>query len=269
VSDSGFLLPDQIPLEDYPPPDVFIEEARSLIDDGEKQGMVLRALGPVALHLHFPQQAELYRRMERLPDRVFSDADLMAYGRARQPMVDFMQAHGYQAELELMMMFGKERHLYYGGRVPIVNIFFDRLDMNHCVDFTGRLEIHRYAASLTDLLLQKLQIWEITDKDLKDAMFLLVCAPVGDSESAMINAGYVARLLSDDWGFYHTATTNLKRIKETAATVPALNRLHRATIASKADQLLFRLEAEPKTKNWRRRAERGESRSWYKPVTEW
>ena len=69
---------------------------------------------------------------------------------------------------------------------------------------------------MSDLLLQKLQIVQINDKDLKDAMLLFLAAPVGDGDQNMINQKYIGKLLSDDWGFYFTSTANLQKIKESS-----------------------------------------------------
>ena len=168
-----------------------------------------------------------------------------------------------------MLLFGQERHIYFGERVPMIDVFYDRLAMNHVVDYRGRLEIHPYGVSLTDLLLQKLQIVHINDKDLKDCMLLLLAAPVGEAEQGTINARYVARRLADDWGFYYTATTNLGRVKAHMATVHALSDEQRATIALKADRLLQAIEAEPKSGGWKRRAQAGTSKQWYNDVSDW
>ncbi len=116
--------------------------------------------------------------MERLGERVFTDIDYAAYGKHRGKLVPFFQKAGYDFDKDTMMYFGQDRHIYFGDKIPMIDVFYDKLDMNHMVDYRGRLEIHPYCVSLTDLLLQKLQIVEINDKDLKDAMLLLVAAPL-------------------------------------------------------------------------------------------
>ncbi len=62
----------------------------------------------------------------------------------------------------------------------MIDVFFDRLDYNHPIDYRGRLEFHPDCVSLADLMLQKLQIVQINDKDLKDAMLLLLAAPLSE-----------------------------------------------------------------------------------------
>ncbi len=269
MADRKFRLPRDIPLEEYPKPEAFLEEARRLTDEAQKQGLVLRVMGPIALHFYFPDYVDLYRRMERLGERVFTDIDYAAYGKHRGKLAQFFQRQGYDYNPRLMMLYGQDRHIYFGQRVPMIDIFYDRLAMNHTVDYRGRLEIHPHCVSLTDLLLQKLQIVQINDKDLKDGMLLLLAAPVGEAEAGMINARYVARLMSDDWGFCYTATTNLGKVKDAMEKVAALSAEQRTTIGQRADQLLQAIEAAPKSGRWKGRARTGTRKIWYSEVSDW
>ncbi len=264
-----FRLPKDIPLEEYPRPEAFLEEARRLADEAQKQGMILRVMGPIALHYHFPEHVDLYRRMERLGERVFTDIDYAAYGKHRGKLVSFFQTQGYDFDRQTMMLFGQTRHIYFGQRIPMIDVFYDKLDMNHCVDYKGRLELHPQCVSLTDLLLQKLQIVHINDKDLKDVMLLLLAAPLADVDQGAINSRYVCRLFADDWGFYHTGTANLGKVKAATARVAALTAEQQAAISAKADQLLQAIEAAPKSGNWQRRAKVGTKKPWYNEVSDW
>jgi len=266
---SSFRLPKDIPLEEYPEPEVFLREARELTDKAQQRGLILRVMGPIAIHFYFPQWVDLYQRLERLGARVFTDIDYASYGKHRVKLMEFFQEEDYAFEPSVMWHYGKTRHIYYSNKVPMIDVFYDKLDMNHCVDYKGRLEIHPYCVSLTDLLLQKLQIVQMNDKDLKDAMLLLLAAPVADTDEEAINVEYLARILAADWGFYYTATTNLGRVKEAMSHVPALNDEQRATIAEKADQIVRRVEEEPKSRRWKRRAKVGTKKPWYNEVSDW
>ncbi len=123
--------------------------------------------------------------------------------------------------------------------------------------------------SLTDLLLQKLQIVQINDKDLKDAMLLLLAAHVGGLDSGMINLKYLAKLMSDDWGFYYTATANLEKVKGTVDGVAVFLDAHRVIIREKADQILQAIENAPKSGKWKGRAKVGTRKPWYNEVSDW
>lgn len=269
MAELKFRLPKDIPLEEYPKPEIYLEEARRLTDEAQKQGMILRVMGPIALYFYFPDYVDLYRRMERLGERVFTDIDYASYGKTRNKMIPFFEAQGYQVEKRALMVSGGQRHIYFGERVPMIDVFFDRLDYNHPIEYKGRLEINPYCVSLTDLLLQKLQIVQINDKDLKDTMLLLLAASVGNGNDGKINVGYLAKLMSDDWGFYYTSTGNLQKVKGAVDGVAALNDEQRTQIRAKADHLLEAIEKAPKSLRWKSRAAIGTRRVWYKEVTDW
>ena len=264
-----FRLPKDIPLEEYPKPEAYLEEGRRLIEDAQKQGMVLRVMGPIALHYYFPDHVDLYRRMERLGERVFTDIDFASYGKHRGKLVPFFEAHGYELEKRAAMISGGTRMIFFSANIPMIDVFFDKLDYNHPIEYKGRLEADPYCVSLADLMLQKLQIVQINDKDLKDAMLLLLAAPLGDTDQGAINAKYIAKLFADDWGFYHTATTNLGRIKDSVHNVKALSDEVRAIITTQADNLLKIIEETPKSGKWKSRAKTGTSKPWYKEVADW
>ena len=264
-----FRLPKDIPLDEYPKPEEYLEEARALTEEAQKLGIILRVMGPIALHFHFPDYVDLYGRMERLGDRVFTDIDYACYGKCRGKIVPFFETQGYELEKRAAMLSGNMRHIYFGGRIPMIDVFFDKLDYNHPIDYRGRLELHPYCVTLADLMLQKLQIVQINDKDLKDAMLLLLAAPFGETDKDSINIKYIAKLFAEDWGFYHTATINLKKIKAAASDVKALSDEQRGIIGGKVDQFLQYLEDIPKSGKWKGREKVGEKKPWYKEVSDW
>jgi hypothetical protein len=264
-----FRLPKDIPLDEYPKPEAYLEEARRLTEEAQKQDMILRVMGPIALHYYFPDYVDLYRRMERLGDRVFTDIDYAAYGKHRSKLVPFFEKNGYELEKRAAMISGGTRLIFFSAKIPMIDVFFDKLDYNHPIDYRGRLEHNPYSVSLADLMLQKLQIVQINDKDLKDAMLLLLAAPLGDTDKDAINAKYITKLFAEDWGFYYTATTNLKKIKEAMPGVKALTDEQRGIIASKVDNFLGMIEAAPKSGKWKGRAKTGTSKPWYKEVSDW
>src|SRR3974377_737707 len=181
-----FILPKDIPLDQYPKPEVFLSEGKRIVEGARNQGIVMRVMGPLALHYYFPEQVDLYAKLERLGERYFTDIDYAAYGKQRKGMLDFMKSMGYECDLQTMVVSGKTRHIYYAGPVPMIDVFFDKLDYCHEVVYDGRLELDDYSVSLADILLQKLQIWEINDKDLKDIEYLFITASLGDDDAKNI-----------------------------------------------------------------------------------
>jgi hypothetical protein len=259
-----FILPKDIPIEEYPGPEAFLAEGKRLTEEARKRGMHLRVMGPLALHYYFPDDIDLYAKLERLGDRYFTDIDYASYNSDRRKMMDFMQDMGYECDLHTMMVSGKTRHIYYGGAVPMIDVFFDKLNYCHVVSYDKRLDLDPWSVSLADILLQKLQIVEINDKDLKDVEYLLTVAEIGADDERKINVAYVAKRFADDWGFWYTATQlNLPKVKVHCDQVPALSPEQCEHIKAQIDRLMAVIDGEPKTKGWEKRAKKGTEKPWY------
>ena len=273
ASEMKFILPNDIPLDVYPKPEVFIHEAQRLTEEAQKQGLVLRVMGAFAVRNYFPDYVDLYNSMKRLGDRVFTDIDFAAYGKHRSKLVAFFRSQGYEIDKDTVMYFGQDRHIYFSNnyleRVPMIDVFFDKLDMNHCINYGGRLELDPYSVSMTDLLLQKLQIVHMNDKDFKDAILLLLAAPLGEGEDRTISLPYLAKLMADDWGFYYTSTQNLEKIKAYTVKVPAINEEQAGIVSAKVENICRHLENEKKSFKWNLRARTGSKKMWYKEVSDW
>jgi len=267
---SKFRLPSEIPLEEYPPPSTFIEEAISCVEDAAKEDIILRIMGGLGIHLHAQEFKRLWEKLARLGERVFTDIDFASYGKFRHKLLDFFSKRGYSIDKRLQMYHGMKRHIYLGGKVPMIEVFFDKLEMNHTISFSKRLETDSPTLPPTELLLQKLQIVKINEKDIKDAIVLLRAHDIGetDNETINLNALVQAGLLSD-WGFYYTATTNLKKIIDFAPTCNALVTNDRKVIDDRVNKILCYLEEQPKSLGWKLRARVGTKKRWYNTVEDW
>jgi len=161
-----------------------------------------------------------------------------------------------------------ERQIYFHPQGWFfIDVFFDKLLVaNHPLDFRGRLELDFPTLTPTDLLLEKLQIVNFSEKDMKDTLVLLLAHQMGEEDGAgLINARYIAGLLARDWGFWYTVTTNLKGVKELLPEMD-LPQEEKGVIAQRVDRLIDRIEEEPKSLRWKTRARIGPKMRWYEPV---
>jgi hypothetical protein len=162
-----------------------------------------------------------------------------------------------------------QRHIYFHPDGWFyADVFFDKLlAANHPIDFRGRLELDSPTISLTDLLLEKLQIVSFTEKDLKDTLLLLRAHNVAEGHAPeTIDEQYIAQLLAKNWGFWYTVTTNLEGLRKAISDMRELNEPDRSDISSKIDKLLQAIEKEPKTTGWKMRSVVGTKKRWYEPV---
>jgi len=90
-------------------------------------------------------------------------------------------------------------------------------------------------------------------------------------ERETIDASYIAKVLSNDWGFYYDATINLEKVKEIALNFESENKLIKEqinTLFTRIEKLREIIENTPKTRNFLNRDKKGTSTPWYKDVEE-
>jgi len=240
------------------------EEGPRLVREGDKRGLHMRLLGAIAFQYHCPKYNYLTAKLRRQ----LSDVDFAGYNSERATMDKMMREFGYSDQPMISALFGHQRMIWDNKTNGLhVDIFFDKLEMNHDIPFTGRLELEEMTIPLTDMLLEKMQIVHINEKDIVDTIMLLREHSIATSTAPeTIDGSYLAKLLSNDWGFYYTVTTNLKVIEDRLKTYSELTDEDRADVSKKVHELLGIIDAKPKTLAWKLRARVGPKTKWYKDV---
>lgn len=259
------------------PPEIsseeFIKSATTIVEHATQRGLILRIMGAVAFRIHTPTLADLHKRLNRLStsSAEFTDLDLVTYSKFNSKLEPFFADMGYVPDegAKHQVHVWAQRHIYNdkSGRLNI-DIFFDRLEMSHTIDFKNRLEVDSPTIPLAELLLEKMQIVQINEKDIKDAIILLLGHEIADDDHDHINAKYIASLLSSDWGLYYTTVTNLGKVKLFAPKYEQLSEVEKSAIASKTEYLTKRINEQPKGSRWKIRARMGTKRKWYNDVEE-
>jgi hypothetical protein len=246
----------------------FVDEIKRIVASAHETGLVIRAMGAAAVKLHCPEYAYLYNALERK----LSDLDFVAYSKDLEKVEELFERLDYKTrKLGYAISVGAygERSIFEDAiNNRIADVFYDRLKMSHTIEYKGRLELDYPTVPLADILLQKMQIVNLNEKDLKDTIVLLREHEVGETEKETVNAGHIVELLRDDWGFYYTVTTNLKRTEECLGQFNQLSDQDRKDVADKIVRLLDAIEKSPKTLRWKMRAKIGTSKKWYDDVEE-
>jgi hypothetical protein len=240
-------------------------EGERLVGEAKKRNLHLRLLGAIAFQAHCPKFNFLTTRL----NRVLSDVDFAGYHKESRRISAMMKELGYEDQPMVSALWGDRRTIWDNPSNGMhVDIFFDKLEMNHNVSFQDRLDIDPLTISLADMLLEKMQIVHINEKDIVDTTMLLREHDVDGATPEAIDARYIAKLLSSDWGFYYTFTTNLNNVRRRVPAYQELSEEDRADVVGKIDKLLKIMEDEPKTMGWKMRARVGAGRKWYRDVEE-
>ena len=234
------------------------EEAMDLVRSAAREGVLLRLMGGLAVRAlcqAFPPR-----------ERDLQDLDFASTSQARASVTTFLVARGCSPDEHFNKIHG-HKQLYFGspdGRA--IDVVIDRLEMCHVVDFRGRIDRMPLTLDVTDLLLSKLQIVELNEKDAADVLYLLSAYPVrpGD-EPGTVGLERFGEVVGDDWGWWRTVTENLESIRALAAD--DARRLTPPEAPLDAIEQLALLEHEagrvPKSRRWRMRALIGDRMRWY------
>jgi len=242
----------------------FVEEMLRIVKSADEQGIVLRGMGAAAFRCHCPKLTPIHKAL----GRELSDLDLMGYYRQVGAIEKLFKSLGYQPRPLQAILSSRTRRIYIDTvNNRHVDVFLDSLVMCHTIDFKGRLEVDYPTIPLAELLLEKMQIVQLTEKDVKDTLVLVREHEVGESDQDAINSKYLARILSKDWGFYYTVTTNLKKIENLVSKyIPPLSDEDMIDIKMKITGLSEAIEREPKSLGWKIRARIGTKQKWYRDV---
>jgi hypothetical protein len=235
-----------------------LSEGRRLVELAAERGLVLRLLGGLAIGLLCPG----------LPPRTRTgqDLDFGTLGSDRKALGELLAEDGYLPDKTFNALYGnKQLYFAHPGTGLAVDVLVDKLAMCHTLEFADRLGRLPYTLDPMDLLLSKLQIVELNEKDADDCLRLLVTFPLveGDAPDGM-DLRIFASLLGDDWGWWRTVTLNLERLRGVLAdgARPALAG-GRLDPLAQVQALQRAAEEAPKSRRWKLRAKIGERKRWY------
>lgn len=236
-----------------------LDRAIDVITAASEEGVPVRLLGGLAVRYLCPSFPPRLKKDQ--------DLDLASVSRAKVDLTSVLASQGFTPDKQFNALHG-HRQLFF--RSPdggwSMDVIIDRLDMCHVLDFRDRIERMPVTLDVTDLLLSKLQIVEINEKDLQDAIYLLAAFPVGQAdEPGTIGPARLCAIVGEDWGWWRTVTGNLDRLG--ALGPEDLGRLVPPDPpfdpVEQARLLRQRAEETPKTLRWRFRARIGERMRWY------
>ncbi len=245
--------------------DKFENELKRIIKASEEKGILLRVIGSLAFQMHCPQFGYLQAAM----GRAYTDIDFAAYGRQTKQIQGLLTSLGYKENREVFIVSEGERSIYEKSNIGLhLDVFYEKLDFCHTIFWKDRLETDSPTIPLAELLLEKMQIVQINEKDVIDTIMLLLEHPLGDVDKETINLKRVAMLCAADWGLWRTTTMNLEKVRALAHGYPQLTDEQKAKVEQQVKDALARLDAEPKSMGWKLRARVGDRVKWYKEVDE-
>jgi hypothetical protein len=233
------------------------QEVERIIRAGEKAGIRLRVLGGLAVYLTCPS-AVTHARLKRS----YADIDLAGLEKDGPHLGQLFTQLGYVPDQRFNALHGRTRMIFYNpDDGSHVDVFLDRFQMCHNLDLRGRLLEGYLSLTLADLLITKIQIVEMNEKDMKDILAILLDHAIGSEAPDRLDLDYLVKLTGNDWGLHTTLSDNLVKSKEHLAEFLQGNEVD--LVDQRVDQILEKIQTAPKSLRWQARAKIGRRLEWY------
>jgi hypothetical protein len=257
------VLPDSLadqspagPLEDI------VVEAQRIMAAAQAGDVPARLIGGLAVRLHIPPGEQ------PLMTRVYKDIDLATPRGKGKAVAQLLTALGYDADRAFNTTNGHSRLLFFDPpHARQLDVFVGSFEMCHEIPLGDRITTTPMGIPLAELLMTKLQVVELNEKDLIDIKTILYHHELADDDDGHVNQAQVAAMCAADWGLWRTTKLNVERVRE-GALVAELSDDQQAVIIDRLDRLWQRIEAQPKSRKWKLRSRVGEKVRWYQEPEE-
>lgn len=235
------------------------EEGRRLAIAARSDELSLRLLGGVAVWCQCPSA----RRPELARD--YGDADFVGRAEDRKRITSFLEAEGYEADRMFNALHGATRLNFHDpARDRPVDVLLDRFVMAHELNLSDSVSADGLTIELADLLMTKLQVVSINEKDVRDLLAVLLDHEFRADD---IRLERLLEATKNDWGLEHTMHRSLSTLQEMLSRFGlAIDQQH--TVTARISQLSDALASASKGAKWKLRARVGERVRWYEEPEE-
>jgi len=235
------------------------EESNRILEVSKRRKAVLRLVGGLAINKHCT--------VHDFCDRSHGDLDFVGLSSQYESIVEVMKEAGYNEVTSMTFSTGGSRLLFERpGMTDHIDVFMDRMDIEHVLNLKDRLNIDEDTVSISDLLLLKLTITRLNEKDIRDIITMVKDLQIGDNDSrGTINVPYIAGLCAKTWGLHHDVTASLSRTLDFLSGY-SLPVEESSMVAERLERILNAILGRPKTLKWKLRALLGERIPWRREI---
>ncbi len=236
-----------------------LEEGLELIRAAQAAGVPLRLVGGLAVRVLCPSFPPRTRDNQ--------DLDLASVSKSRRELTSMLTGMGYEPDKRFNALYGHKQLYFSSPDGRSVDVLVDHVEMCHDLVFADRIERMPLTLDPTDVLLTKLQIVEINEKDVQDVAYLLSAVAVDEGDGVgSIGLDRIRAVVGEDWGWWRTVTMNCGKIGSLLADEMAHLVPDGATHDPRAalDTILDAADDAPKSLRWKIRARVGDRKRWYR-----
>lgn len=226
---------------------MLLEEGLRVVDTAARENIPMRLLGGTAIlhHSHSEGGRKAFRRI--------ADLDVVVPPGRGRAISALLTREGYRAEARFNAMHGNRR-LIFEGSLGRLDVLVGAFEMCHRLNLATRFSLDAPTVPVTDLLVTKLQVVQLNEKDATDALSIFVHHGITRDEGDSVNLTYLESLVEADWGLWRTMTGTLSQLSELATS---------EEVKAKIDTVEAGLRESPKSLKFKLRSRVGERVPWY------
>ncbi|MHA1926044.1 MAG: hypothetical protein ACW974_09025 [Candidatus Thorarchaeota archaeon] len=238
-----------------------IGESLRLINEGKKQGVILRMIGGLAVRAHCEDL--------EFCEREYGDIDLVAPAKEIAKIRETFAALGYLEDVSVARSTDRAQLLFRRhDSQDHVDVFLDKLRMEHTIDLRNRLQIEELTISVSDILVTKLIVYVTNEKDYRDIFTIIKDMKVGhEDKPGEINIDYIANICSKDWGLFQDIRGKIDECLQ-VMTHFDFSESESKLIRSNFQSVKEAIMKHPKSLRWKLRGLVGTRQPWRETVEE-
>ncbi len=238
------------------------ERGKQIVASAQLKGIQARLLGGLALYLLAPSA-----RNHCVLQRAYKDIDLVVRRKDGGKLSPILAEAGFEPDRRFNALHGETRLLYTDRDDPglQVDIFVGVFEQCHKLDLLVGAERMEYTITPSQLLLTKLQIVQLNEKDVKDLITMFLDWSIGEDDSGL-NRVTLAQLFGNDWGLFTTSFDTLNQVGQHASEYVSVEELD--VVMRHVQDLRELMTSSPKSLRFRIREKIGRKMPWYETPEE-
>ena len=229
-----------------------------ILEKARKENVNLKLIGGLAIACMAKEGSKKFRRE-------YKDLDFFGLNSSKKGITEIFKDSDMKPNTTFNALHGATRLIYFDNELLCsVDVLIDEFKMCHAINLKDRMLPSYYTIPPSDLLLTKMQTVKTTENDLKDIAALLSDFGVGKRDTeGELDGCRIARLLSEDWGFYTTFEHNVRQLLTYVSS-----RSDCEVPICRIKAIWDMIESAPKSFKWKMRAKVGEKVKWYEEPEE-
>jgi hypothetical protein len=231
-------------------------EAIRIMNASEENKIPLRLLGGMAIYISSPcTRTEPYCRE-------IYDLDFVVSKKKSYLLEKLLNKIGFTGDREFNSIHGEYRLLFHSELVEL-DIFVGEFVQCHSMNLEKYIGNTKLTIPLANLLLTKLQVVQINQKDILDILALMHDheVEVDGDPNEVISLKELNLILCDDWGWYTTCMDNLEKIQHFIQE--SFKDPDQKLLTEKIDLIRSHAQSSKKSFKWTVRSKVGRKVQWY------